>query len=106
VWVGSANRDEAVFDEPYGFDVGRSDNRHIAFGFGPHYCLGATVARLTLRIFFEEVLDLVEEFQLAGSPRHLRSNFVAGLTHLPVRTRLRAGAEHWHAIERKPCHRP
>jgi cytochrome P450 len=93
VWIGSANRDEAVFVEPYRFDVRRADNRHIAFGFGPHYCLGATVARLTLRIFFEEVLELIEELQLAGPVRRLRSNFVAGFAELPVRTSLRVRTE-------------
>jgi cytochrome P450 len=89
VWVGSANRDDEVFADPYRFDVTRADNRHIAFGFGPHYCLGAAVARLTLRVFFEEVFDTVTEFRLAGEPRHLVSNFVAGLSSLPVSTRSR-----------------
>jgi cytochrome P450 len=89
VWVGSANRDEEIFAQPQRFDAGRPDNRHIAFGFGPHYCLGAAVARLTLRIFFEEAFELIEEFELAGEPRHLVSNFVAGLASMPVRTRLR-----------------
>ncbi|MFI9782960.1 cytochrome P450 [Kitasatospora sp. NPDC051984] len=93
VWVGSANRDADVFPDPYRFDVTRQENRHIAFGYGAHYCLGATVARLTLRIFFEEVLDTVEEFTLAGEPRHLTSNFVAGLTGLPVLARARRTAE-------------
>ncbi len=86
VWVGSANRDETVFAHPYRFDVTRTDNRHIAFGYGPHYCLGAAVARLTLRSFFDELLDTVAELRLAGPPRHLVSNFVAGLTRLPLRT--------------------
>ncbi|GAA3828472.1 cytochrome P450 [Streptomyces coacervatus] len=85
VWVGSANRDSEIFPEPYRFDVHRADNRHIAFGYGSHYCLGATVARLTLRMFFEEVLDRFEEFAPAGKPQHLVSNFVAGFTSLPVR---------------------
>ncbi|MFH0240852.1 cytochrome P450 [Streptomyces sp. HK10] len=86
-WVGSANRDERVFTCPYRFDVTRSDNRHIAFGFGPHYCLGAAVARLTLNAFFAEVVERVEEFEPAGEPVHLASNFVAGITRLPVRVR-------------------
>ncbi|MEO6502204.1 MAG: cytochrome P450 [Jatrophihabitantaceae bacterium] len=90
VWVGSANRDEEVFCDPYRFDVTRADNRHIAFGFGPHYCLGAAVARLTLRLFFEEVFDSIAEFRLAAEPRHLVSNFVAGLARLPVHTRSRS----------------
>ncbi|MER6380610.1 cytochrome P450 [Streptomyces sp. NPDC001250] len=85
VWVGSANRDADVFPDPYRFDVAREANRHIAFGYGAHYCLGATVARLTLRIFFEELLRTTEDMTLAGEPRHLASNFVAGLTSLAVR---------------------
>ncbi|MFF8279550.1 cytochrome P450 [Streptomyces lateritius] len=85
VWVGSANRDAEVFADPYRFDVRRADNRHIAFGYGAHYCLGATVARLTLRMLFEEVLDRFEEFVPAGEPSHLTSNFVAGFTSLPIR---------------------
>ncbi|MCT9004765.1 cytochrome P450 [Streptomyces sp. NPDC054766] len=93
VWVGSANRDADVFADPYRFDVTRQENRHIAFGYGAHYCLGATVARITLRIFFEEVLRSTEDITLAGEPRHLASNFVAGLTSLPVRaTPRRPGA--------------
>lgn len=91
VWVGSANRDEAVFPDPYRFDPARTGNRHIAFGFGPHYCLGAAVARLTLRLFFEEALSLVDTWELVGAPRHLASNFVAGLTALPIRTTVRSG---------------
>jgi cytochrome P450 len=96
VWIGSANRDEAVFRDPYRFDPSRGDNRHVAFGFGPHYCLGATVARLTLQLFFEEFVRVVEEVAPAGPVTHLVSNFVAGYNHLPVRTRLAgpAGARH------------
>ncbi|MCF3121562.1 cytochrome P450 [Streptomyces arenae] len=89
VWVGSANRDASVFPDPYRFDPARTGNRHIAFGFGPHYCLGASVARITLRLFFEEAFALVDTWELAGEPRHLASNFVAGLTALPVRTTVR-----------------
>jgi cytochrome P450 len=89
VWIGSANRDRTVFPEPYRFDVTRRQNRHLAFGFGPHYCLGATAARLTLRIFFEECLGMFEEFIPAGEPKHLASNFIAGYARVPVRTRAR-----------------
>jgi cytochrome P450 len=92
VWIGSANRDEDVFPHPYRFDIRRTDNRHIAFGHGAHYCLGSALARVTLRVFFEEALRLFEEFELAGEPAQLKSNFIAGLTSLPVRTRLRANA--------------
>jgi cytochrome P450 len=90
VWVGSANRDEDVFPHAYRFDITRANNRHIAFGHGAHYCLGAALARITLRVFFEEALRRFEEFELAGEPARLKSNFIAGLTSLPVRSRPRA----------------
>lgn len=89
VWIGAANRDEQVFPDPYRFDGARADNRHIAFGFGPHYCLGAPVARLTLRILFAELARLFDGVEPAGPVRHLASAFVAGFTSLPVRTRPR-----------------
>lgn len=88
-WVGSANRDRTVFTDPYRFDMTRAPNRHLAFGFGPHYCLGAALARLTVRVFFEECLGMIEEFSPAGEPEHLASSFVAGYTRVPVRARLR-----------------
>jgi cytochrome P450 len=85
VWIGAANRDEAVFDDPYRFDVGRTGNRHIAFGFGPHYCLGAALARMALRALFTEIVTRGVRFELTGPVRHLRSNFVAGISQMPVR---------------------
>jgi cytochrome P450 len=88
-WVGSANRDATVFPAPHHFDVTRTDNRHVAFGFGPHYCLGATVARTTLRLFFQEFIGLVAQLTPAGPPTHLASNFIAGYTRLPIGTRAR-----------------
>ncbi|WP_410667832.1 cytochrome P450 [Amycolatopsis sp. cmx-4-68] len=84
-WVGSANRDDAVFTDPFRFDLGRRPNRHLAFGLGPHYCLGASLARLTLQVFFTEFTRLVSAVEPAGVPVHLRSNFVRGLTSAPVR---------------------
>ncbi|MCJ1681151.1 cytochrome P450 [Streptomyces sp. APSN-46.1] len=93
VWLGSANRDEAVFDDPYRFDIARSGNRHLAFGYGNHYCVGASLARITLRMIVREMLDLFESIELDGPVEHLRSNFVAGIKHMPIRTRLRPGAE-------------
>jgi cytochrome P450 len=86
VWVASANRDAEVFADADRFDGARTPNPHISFGFGPHYCLGAAVARLTLRTFLEEVLGSIAWLELAGPAVHLRSTFVAGLTRLPVRT--------------------
>lgn len=84
-WIGSANRDESHFTDPHLFDVTRSGaNRQVAFGFGPHYCIGAPLARMTLRIFFEELLQRFGSIDLDGEPQHLRSYFIAGMTHLPI----------------------
>jgi cytochrome P450 len=91
VWIGSANRDGAVVAHPERFDISRHPNRHIAFGFGPHFCVGAPLARIALRLLFDELCQLVEGFEVTGPVRRLRSNFAAGFTHLPVRTRLRLG---------------
>ncbi|MEW1881104.1 cytochrome P450 [Rhodococcus sp. NPDC080181] len=83
-WIGSANRDPTKFLNPHVFDVRRTSNRHIAFGFGPHYCIGAPLARLTARIFFEELTTQFVSVELGGQPRHLRSFFIAGLANLPI----------------------
>ncbi|MDU0302875.1 cytochrome P450 [Streptomyces sp. PAL114] len=84
-WIGSANRDASVFPDPHTFDITRDGaKRHGAFGFGPHFCIGAPLARMTLRIFFEELLEGFASIELAGEPQHLRSYFIAGTTHLPV----------------------
>jgi cholest-4-en-3-one 26-monooxygenase len=86
IWFISANRDEDVFDDPYRFDLGREDNPHIAFGGGgPHHCLGAHLARLEIRVLFEELTRRVARVEPEGEPERLRSNFVNGLKHLPVR---------------------
>ncbi|WP_313896464.1 cytochrome P450 [Streptomyces sp. GC420] len=92
VWLGSANRDEAVFPGAAGFDIRRKPNKHVAFGIGPHYCVGHSVARVTLRILFEELLARFEDFRPAGKPERLASNFVSGWKHVPVTARPRAGA--------------
>jgi cytochrome P450 family 142 subfamily A polypeptide 1 len=83
----SANRDDAVFDRPDELDVRRDPNPHIAFGFGPHYCMGAALARLELRIMFDEVLRRLPDLELAhdGPLRSRASNFVSGLEEMPVR---------------------
>jgi cytochrome P450 len=85
----SANRDEEVFDDPFRFDVGRDPNRHLAFGFGVHYCLGAALARIEARAFFEELLPRLESIELAGTPESTATTFVGGLKRLPVRYSLR-----------------
>jgi cytochrome P450 len=86
VWYVSANRDEDVFAEPFRFDVGRRPNDHVSFGRGgPHFCLGAYLAKLEVRIVLEELLQRVERFELTGAPRRLRSNFTNGFKTMPVR---------------------
>lgn len=89
----SANRDAEVFEQPFRFDVTRKPGRHLAFGYGPHVCLGQHLAKLELRIFFEELLSRVEGFELAGEPAWVRSNFVGGLKRLPIRFRPRADGD-------------
>ena len=83
----SANRDETVFAEPYRFDIARTPNDHVAFGaFGRHHCLGAPLARLELRVLFEELLARFADLQLASEeePARRRGNFVLGIEQLPV----------------------
>jgi cytochrome P450 len=81
----SANRDEAVFTEPFRFDVGRANaDRHLAFGFGSHFCLGAHLARLEVRSFYRELLARVTRIHQIGPAQHIHANFVSGLKHLPV----------------------
>ena len=85
-WLVSGNRDEEYFENPDTFDVGRDPNKHMAFGPGGiHHCLGAHLARLEIRITFEEMLGRVEGFELMGAPERLRSNFFNGIKRLPVR---------------------
>jgi cholest-4-en-3-one 26-monooxygenase len=85
IWYISANRDETVFDDPYRFDVRRSPNDHVAFGGGgPHFCLGANLARMEIRLMFEELLPRLPDMELAGPVERLRSNFINGIKHMPV----------------------
>ena len=88
----SANRDEEIFDDPFEFRVDRSPNRHLAFGVGEHFCLGAHVARIEIEVIFRHMLARLEHVELAGEPERLRSNVVGGLKHVPLRYRLRAAA--------------
>jgi cytochrome P450 len=83
-WLASANRDEAVFAEPYDFDLGRRPNPPVAFGVGPHRCIGNPSARMGLSLLLAELAAQVESFEPAGSPQHLESNFLYGITGLPV----------------------
>jgi len=85
VWEMSANRDESKFDRPFEFDIARKPNRHIGFGAGVHFCLGANLARLEIRAVLEELLTRCEGFELAGEPRWTPSNRLLGLKSLPLR---------------------
>jgi cholest-4-en-3-one 26-monooxygenase len=86
MWYGAANRDEDVFPNAQEFDVGRTPNAHIAFGGrGPHYCLGASLAKLEIEVMFDEILRRLPDMHLAGEPERLRSILIAGIKHLPVR---------------------
>jgi cytochrome P450 len=80
----SANRDEAVFADPDRFDIRRHPNPHLVFGHGPHFCLGAHLARTQLRALFDEVLARTSSLTYAGQPSYLRSNFQRGVKRLPV----------------------
>ena len=84
----SGNYDESVFPNPTRFDAARSPNRHVAFGSGAHQCLGLHLARLEMRIFYEEMLDRVASVELAGTPSRIKSTFVGGPKNLPIRFRM------------------
>ncbi len=85
MWYPSANRDEEYFDDPYTFDITRSPNDHLAFGIGEHFCLGAGFARKELKVIFEELFTRFPDIETVGPPERLRSNFINGIKHLPVR---------------------
>jgi cholest-4-en-3-one 26-monooxygenase len=81
----SANRDETVFEDPDTFDVGRKPNPHMAFGGGgPHFCLGANLARMEIIVMFEHLLDRLPDIHVSGEVERLQSNFINGVKHLPV----------------------
>ncbi|MEU6758207.1 cytochrome P450 [Streptomyces sp. NPDC046685] len=91
VFHASANHDERVFTDPGRLDLARTPNPHVSFGDGPHVCLGAHFARLQLRVFYEEWCASMPPPELAGPPRRLVSNFINGITRLPLRVSGRAG---------------
>ena len=85
LWLPSANRDEAIFDDPYRFDIERTPNEHVAFGRGEHFCAGAHLARLELRLMLKTLLMRIEYIELGGKVERLKSNVIAGIKHMPVR---------------------
>ena len=85
MWYPSANRDEKHFEAPMEFRIDRTPNEHVAFGGrGPHFCLGANLARSEIRHIFGEILERMPDIRQAGEPERLRSNFIGGIKHLPV----------------------
>jgi len=84
----SGNRDEDVFTDPFHFDVGRDPNKHVAFGNGVHFCLGAALARMEVNSFFSALIPRLKSIELAGTPEHAATIFVGGLKHLPIRYEL------------------
>lgn len=85
LWYASANRDEDLFDDPDRFDVTRSPNDHLAFGMGEHFCLGVHLAKLEIRVMFEHLLRRMPDIEIAGDIEYLRSHFIDGVKHMPVR---------------------
>jgi cytochrome P450 len=85
LWYPSANRDDAVFEDPDRFDIARHPNEHLAFGHGQHFCLGAHLARMEIRVMFEELLRRLPDLEVAGEIRWLRSHFIDGIKSIPVR---------------------
>ncbi|OBJ23778.1 cytochrome P450 [Mycobacterium colombiense] len=81
----SGNRDEEVFDAPFRFDIGRDPNKHLAFGYGVHFCLGAALARMEISSLYRELLPRLESIELAGKPELSATTLVGGLKHLPIR---------------------
>ncbi|MUM35619.1 cytochrome P450, partial [Mycolicibacterium sp. CBMA 361] len=85
----SGNRDEDIFADPFRFDVSRDPNKHLAFGYGVHFCLGAALARMEMNSLFTELLPRLDSIELAGTPELSATTFVGGFKHLPIRYSLR-----------------
>lgn len=85
----SGNRDEDVFADPFRFDIGRDPNKHLSFGYGVHFCLGAALARMEMASLFTELLPRLDSVELAGTPTLSATTFVGGLKHLPIRYSIR-----------------
>jgi cytochrome P450 len=85
LFYASANRDEEIYQDPFRFRIDRDPNPHLGFGIGEHFCLGANLARLEIRVMFEEILRRMPDMELAGPVRRLRSNFINGIKEMPVK---------------------
>ncbi|MFZ5721507.1 MAG: cytochrome P450 [Pseudomonadota bacterium] len=84
----SGNRDEAVFERPFEFDVARTPNKHVAFGYGAHVCLGQHLARMEMRLLWEELLPRLESVELDGEPKRMQASFVCGPKSVPIRFKM------------------
>jgi hypothetical protein len=89
----SANRDEEVWPDAFKFRVDRENNRHVAFGYGAHLCLGQHLAKMEIRAFFKELIGRLESIELTGEPRRVKATFVSGLKTLPIRYRIRPASD-------------
>ena len=87
IWNSSVNRDETVFPDPDRFDLARTPNRHLTFGIGPHFCLGAPLARAELKVLLQVLAEKVTDLELAGPIERMRSNFMWGIESMPVSLR-------------------
>jgi cytochrome P450 len=84
MWFSSANRDESVFEDPYRFDIARSPNEHVGFGAGgPHFCLGANLARREITVMFRELFRQLPDLEITGEPDYLQSSFIHGIKRMP-----------------------
>jgi cytochrome P450 len=81
----AACRDPEIFPEPGRFIIDRKPNAHLAFGYGPHTCLGAHLARLEIELFYRALIEKIESMELTGAPEYAESSFVSGLKRLPIR---------------------
>jgi cytochrome P450 len=88
----SGNRDEDIWPDPFKFDISRENNRHVAFGYGAHVCLGQHLAKMEIRAFFKELLGRLDSIEMTGPAKRVQATFVSGLKTLPVRYKLRASA--------------
>ena len=92
LFYGSANRDEAIFEDPFTFRVDRKPNPHLGFGIGEHFCLGSHLARASQRALLHELVGRIDSLELAGEPEQIQSSFVVGLKKLPLRYRVSQAA--------------
>jgi cytochrome P450 len=88
LWYCSGNRDETVFDDPFRFDLRRSPNEHVGFGGpGPHFCMGAHLARREIAVVFQELFERLPDLEITGPPERLQSFFIHGIKHMPCEFR-------------------